>query len=402
MIPFEEALETVLARSMSPGREEVELSAAVGRVSAEEITSDIAMPPFDRSAVDGFALSGDGRVFRLAEEISAGPGTPPSLAFGNAAPIMTGAPVPEGADRVVMLEDTDVGADGMRVRKPVPRGANVCLRGEDLPAGGRVLAPGDRITPAAAGVCAMAGRTRLTVFRGPSVALITTGDEVIEPSMVPGPGQVRNANAVLGASVLSSVGFGPVRTLHSADSPDALEAVVKEALGGADLLLAAGGVSMGSRDNVPGVMEKAGFRFLFRKVAQKPGKPLCFAVGDGKAFFGLPGNPVSVMVSLELFVIPYLRKSSGFSRFMNTVYTGVLANDIRCKPGRANILRAVCRRGPDGFLLTIPRSRGSGDLMSAAGADCLVRLPADSTGAARGDAVAFTFMASVPEASLFS
>lgn len=402
MISFEKALETVLARSLNPGREEVELSAAVGRVLAEDVISDIAMPPFDRSAVDGFALTGEGTAFLLAEEIAAGPGTPPPLAPGTAAPIMTGAPVPEGADRVVMCEDTAVAGNRMTVNRPVLRGANVCRRGEDMREGGMVRASGDPVTPAAAGVCAMAGRTSLRVYRRPSVALITTGDEVIEPAMVPGPGQVRNANAVLGVSALSAAGFGSLRAIHSNDSPAALRNAVEDALGSADLLLAAGGVSLGSRDFVPVVMEEAGFEFLFREVAQKPGKPLCFAITAEKAFFGLPGNPVSVLVALEEFVIPYLRKSSGFAHFIKTTYRGVLTDNVRCRPGRSNIFRAVCRPGPDGFLVTVPESHGSGDLMSAAGANCLVRFPADSTGAAAGDPVRFSFMSSVFGESVFS
>jgi molybdopterin molybdotransferase len=402
VISFEEALETVLARPLNPGREDLELSEAVGRVLAEDVFSDIAMPPFDRSAVDGFAMQGEGEVLSLVEEIIAGPGTPPPLAPGAAAPIMTGAPVPEGADRIVMLEDTDVRGNTLMVRRPVPMGANICRRGEDLPEGGRVLAFGDPVTPAGAGVCAMAGKTRLRVYRRPAVALITTGDEVIEPFLVPGPGQIRNANAVLGSAVLSAAGFDSILAIHSGDSPGALREAADEAIRGADLVLAAGGVSLGSRDFVPGVMENAGFEFLFREVAQKPGKPLCFAVRKDKAFFGLPGNPVSVLVALEEYVIPFLRKSSGFSRFLKTTYRGVLTGGIRCRPGRSNILRAVCRPAPGGFLVSIPESHGSGDLMSAAGANCLVRLPADSEGAAAGDPVVFSFMSSARGEPVFS
>lgn len=394
MIPFEEALQRVLDHSLPPRGETVDLENALGRVLLETVTSDLPMPPFHRSAVDGFALPGPGRRFLPVEEITARPGTPPPLEPGRAAPIMTGAPIPQGADRVVMVEHTRMEGDALVLEREPRIRENICFQGEDLPAGAVLLCPGAVLTPAALGVLAMAGACRLTVARKPGAVLMTTGDEVVDPRRVPGPGEVRNANATLGRAVLEAAGFGGVGAVHVPDSPEALRAAASEALFGAEVLLAAGGVSMGTRDHVPGVMESLGFRFLFREVSQKPGKPLCFAVAPGKAFFGLPGNPVSVLVALEEVVIPFLRKSCGCPGHRKIRLTGMLEHPVQKKPGRTQFYRAVARYREGKYRLEVPSSRGSGDLMSAVPANCLMVLPRESTGAPRGGEVPFSFLVS--------
>lgn len=392
MIPFEDALETVLAHSLPVAEERVELSAALGRVLREAVCTDLPMPPFTRSAVDGYALPGEGNEFALTGEITASPGTPPDLIPGHAAPIMTGAQLPPGSDRIVMLEHTDTRDGILLVGRDVRPGDNICYRGEDMEAGTEVLPYGSVLVPSALGVAAMAGRTGLRVASKPKCVLLTTGSEVVEPDLVPGPGQIRNANGVLGLSALAAAGFSEAETGHSQDSPSAIRAAADTALSRADILLMAGGVSMGTHDFVPMVLADMGFRFLFHEVAQKPGKPLCFAVRDGKVFFGLPGNPVSVLVTIEEYVIPFLRKSSGFSRCRKKRLQGLLAHDLRKKPGRTGFLRGNALESDGVFTLSVPDTHGSGDLVSAAGTNCLLMLPAASPGAARGDTVQFSYL----------
>jgi molybdopterin molybdotransferase len=382
----------VLAHSLPVRDEHVGLSKALGRILREAVSTDIPMPPFTRSAVDGYALPGGGNEFALAGEITASPGTPPALEPGHAAPIMTGAQLPSGSDRIVMLEHTETSEGRLLVGRDVCPGENICFRGEDMEAGTEVLPYGALLNPTALGVAAMAGRTCLQVAARPKCVLLTTGSEVVEPGLVPGPGQIRNANGVLGVSALAASGFGPTESGHCQDSPQAIRDAATMALSRADVLLMAGGVSLGSHDFVPMVLEEMGFRFLFHEVAQKPGKPFCFAVRDGKVFFGLPGNPVSVLVTIEEYVIPFLRKSSGCSRFTKTRLCGRLTHDLHKKPGRKGFFRGNAAESDGTFDLSVPDTHGSGDLVSAVGADCLVLLPAQSQGAAKGDMVQFSFI----------
>lgn len=392
MISFEDALETVLAHSLHAAEERVELSSALGRVLREAINTDLPMPPFTRSAVDGFALPGEGNEFALTVEITASPGIPPILTSGHAAPIMTGAQLPSGSDRIVMLEHTETRKGKLFVGREVRPGENICFEGEDMEAGAEVLPYGSLLTPSALGVAAMAGRTGLRVAGKAWVVLLTTGSEVVGPHQMPGPGQIRNANGILGVSALAAGGFGSAETGHCLDSPPAIRAAATTAFSKADILLMAGGVSLGTHDFVPMVMKEMGFRFLFHEVAQKPGKPLCFAVRDGKVFFGLPGNPVSVLVTIEEYVIPFLRKSSGFTSFRKTRLQGRLTHDLRKKPGRTGFFRGVAVESGGVFSLSVPDTHGSGDLVSAAAANCLVLLPALSEGASRGDMVQFSYL----------
>lgn len=393
MISVKEALETVLEKTPSSEVETLVLEKAAGKILAEAVVSDIAMPPFDRSAVDGFALRGVAESYRLMDEIPAGTQPPPIPSDGFAAAIMTGAPVPEGADTVVMVEVTQV-ADGiLTVQKMPGSGANICYKAEDITQGQTVLAPGTLVTPSETGIAAMAGRETLSVYRTPAVSVLTTGSEVIPPVHIPGPGQVRNANGVLINAFLTQAGYPPVKVFHSADDPASLKNAARQALSVSDILLTAGGVSLGTHDYVPSVLEELGFEFHFRTVAQKPGKPFSFATdSNGKMMFGLPGNPVSVLVGLEMYVLACLRHYSGFEKHHRKVLTGTLGSSVRKKVGRLNFFRTVAEKTDAGWALAVPETSGSGDLMSTMGTNSIAWLPPESTGAETGTGVSFVLM----------
>ena len=394
MISVKDALKIVLSHTPPPVVETLVLEKIVGRILSEEVVSDIAMPPFDRSAMDGFAIRGICDEYELMDEIPAGAQPQPILKNGVAAPIMTGAPVPEGADRVVMVEETNVTDGKLTIEKMPENGANICRKAEDISKGQTVLKTGTLITPSEIGIAAMAGRETLPVYRRPLVTVLTTGSEVISPVHIPPPGQVRNANGVLISSFLRQAGFSPVKVFHSSDDPASLRNAAAQALSVSDILVTAGGVSMGTHDYVPSVLEDLGFEFHFRTVAQKPGKPLSFSTNpeNGKMMFGLPGNPVSVLVSLEMYVLACLRLYSGHDRYQRRILTGKLTGSLKKKPGRLNFFRTVAQQTDDGWILETPPTSGSGDLMSTRGTNSIAWLPPESTGATEGTAVPFTLM----------
>ena len=393
MITVTEALEIVLENAGSPSTEEIPIREAAGRVLAEDVKSDIDMPPFDRSAMDGFAVAGEGREHLLMGEITAGNLPRITVTPGRACAIMTGAPVPRGADRVIMVEHATVEGDRLHIGKIPPEGANICFRGEDVKTGQTVLPRKTGLSGNRIGIAAMAGKNTLSVFSKSVVGLITTGNEIIPSHRVPAPGEVRNTNLPMMEAVLRLNGFTDTRSTHCEDDPSSLEETLGTMLETCDVILTAGGVSMGTRDHVPGVLRSLGVELLFREVAQKPGKPLTFGVGhDDRVIFGLPGNPVSVMVSLEEYVLPLLRKRSGFREYTKRDFTGNLLSGFRKKPGRLGYIRAVANFGNSGCTIELPPSSGSGDLMSTFRVNALVLAPGESTGAEAGESARFHLM----------
>ena len=403
MIPFEEALKLVLDNSGEPEMEEVSIDGAVGHVLASDIHSDIDMPPFNRSAMDGFAISGDDLRHQLLEEITAGDAREVRVKPGIAYPIMTGAIVPEGADRIVIVEESVVENSILHLEKVPSEGANICWRGEDIEEGQLVLEHGTRLSQQHMGIAAMAGRGVLPVYRKPRVAVVTTGTEIIPPTWIPSPGQVRNANLPLITSQLSMSGFPVTLSVHSADDPDSLRASFGQFLSCSDILIVAGGVSKGTRDFVPSVLESLGVKLHFRMVAQKPGKPLTFGTSaTGKPVFGLPGNPVSVMVSIEEYVLPLLRKRSGFKGYHKRAYHGEITSDYRKKPGRLNFLRVIAYREGNYWKLHHPDSSGSGDLMSTVNVNALAIVSEDQLNIQAGEILPFHFFGSTAGELAFS
>lgn len=389
MIPVEEALRIVLESTGELATEEVEFTEASGRLLREDVPSDIDMPPFPRSAVDGFALraadvaSPPARL-RLVGSVPAGTFPRFRVGGGEAASIMTGAPVPEGADAVQRVEQSrppegpELDDESIEILEPVEPGQNVAPRGSEVREGDLVLKSGAWIDPAAVAVAATVGRTRLAVGRRPEVTIVATGDELVHPSRRPEPGQIRNSNGFSLLAQCRAVGIAARYLGVALDS----EASLRDFIGRgsrADVLLLSGGVSMGRFDLVEGVLREAGYRILVDQVALKPGKPLVFAVGEkGRLAFGLPGNPVSTMVTFELFVRPALARLQGAGRPERALLEARLLGALSSRGRRRAYLPGWLRADDSGRLEATPiATRGSGDIVAFSKANALLVVPED-------------------------
>jgi len=379
MISPDEALRRVLEHT--PRLEAVEASVpeAVGAVLAEPVASDVDLPPFDKSAMDGYAARAADLVhlpteLAVTEDLSAGTVPSRPVEPGACARIMTGAPVPEGADTVVMVEDTEpAGAGRVRILRAGPAGRNVCLRGEDIPRGETVLKTGHRLRPAEAGLLASVGRERVRVFRRPRAAVLATGDELVPVSATPGPGQIRNANSWSLAASCRRAGIACDELGVARDAESDLHARLAEGLA-RDLLLVSGGVSVGVWDLVPKVFEALGVQVHFATVRQKPGKPTVFATRGHGIVFGLPGNPVSTLVSFRLYVEAAIRTMMGDPAPVTPTVAATLAEGVFVRGHRRKYLPARLRREGDGWTIHPVPTHGPADLVAFCRADALAPL----------------------------
>jgi molybdopterin molybdotransferase len=322
MIGFREAQQIVFQQARSFGREEVPLEQAFGRVLSEPIRSDRDYPPFDRAVMDGYALRmsdlerGVG-FFRVVGTIFAGGEADVPAGEGECYKIMTGSAVPVGPDIVVRREDVEENGDWVRV--PRPDGTqlwqpyqNIARRGEDLAAGFAIIDRPCICEPAVMSLLAAFGRTTVMVERRPSIALLTTGNEVVPADSPVGPVQIRNSNRWLLEGALKKTGHGLTTHMHSPDEPDMLRDLAGRLLAGHDILICCGGVSAGDADDVPGALESLGVHKLFHKLAIRPGKPVWCGNGQGgKMVFALPGNPFSCLINVLLLIQPYLETCYG-------------------------------------------------------------------------------------------
>jgi molybdopterin molybdotransferase len=394
MLSVEEALERVLAAVARLGAESVPLPLALGRVLAEPVIAARDMPPWDNSSMDGYAVRAADTAMatgarpvrlRVVGEVAAGTIAPRPLGAGEAYRILTGAPVPPGGDAVVPQEDIRRDADGIWLDRAVEPGACVRPRGEDIRVGDRVLEPGVPLRPAALGVLAALGRAQVRVYQRPRVAILSTGDELAEPEASLGPGQIPNSNTYTLAGLVLEAGGVPVSLGIARDDRRELEEHIRWGLG-ADVLVSSAGVSVGDRDLVREVMERLGAVLDFWKVNMRPGKPLTFGRIHGRPFFGLPGNPVSCMVTFELFVRPALRRMGGY-RVLARPRARARALESIHNPGpRWGYLRVRLEEDAAGLGARPTGEQGSGILRSMVLADALAVLPPDSR-VGPGDAV---------------
>lgn len=331
MIPFEKAVEITEKYVLSSGTEKLDLIDSLGRILAVDITSDMDMPPFNKTAVDGFACRKRDldKELLINEVIPAGVVARNPVREGECARIMTGAAIPEGADWVFMVEDA-VEKDG-KVRFTGKAGKdNIAKKGEDIIAGDIVLGAGRIIRPQDIAVMATVGAVRVEVSKRLDVAVISTGDELVEPDKKPAPSQIRNSNAYQLISQIIRAGANAVYHGIAADDEEITFEMISRAIDECDIVILTGGVSMGDFDMVPDVLKRAGVDLIFDRIAVQPGKPTTFGVHKKALVFGLPGNPVSSFIQFELFVRPLMQRSMG-SDWQSFNKTFVLAEDYRRK-----------------------------------------------------------------------
>jgi molybdopterin molybdotransferase len=400
LITIEEARTRVLAESHPLPPETIPIVEALGSVLCEDIVAPHDVPPFDNSGMDGYAVqasdiveAGDGSPVRLliTETIPAGHVASTAVGSGQAARIMTGAPVPQGADTVVQSELTTEDGGYVNILEQVKRGKNIRRAGEDVAGGDRVLTAGTPLGPAEIGMIASLGYPQVSVNRRPRVAIISTGSELVEVDQPLGPGQIRNSNsyslqALCRQMGVESVPFGIV--------PDDYEATRKAVEAGLeyDVLLTSGGVSVGKFDFVKDIQDELGVERKLWGIAMKPGKPVAFGVRGRTLVFGLPGNPVSAMVSFELFVKPALLRLMGYRRTTKPLYTAVIEEEISNPDGRVYVVRVRAWREDGAWHISSTGAQGSGMLRSMVGANGLAFIPGGSRGVKAGEQVEFLLL----------
>jgi molybdopterin molybdotransferase len=388
-----EALTAVLDGIFPLESEAVGLREGLGRVIAEPVSAGRDLPPWNNSSMDGFALrSGDTgavpTVLRIIEEIPAGYQPRKSIGKNEASRIMTGGVLPEGADAVIRIEDTDCpDADHVRVREKTVPHENVRFRGEDVREGDVVLSGNTLIGPADIAMAAGVGRTGFRVYRKPRVAILATGDELAEPGTAVGSHQIYNSNGYALSAQVAAAGGIPVGLGIARDDREDLAGKLNSA-SGYDVLLVSGGVSVGKYDLVRDVLSELGCDLTFWRVAMKPGHPVAFGTLDGRRVFGLPGNPVSTQVTFEEFVRPVLLRMAGHSAIFRPTVRAVLDETIvKNNDGKMHFVRGVVRYENGGFRAKPTGAQGSGLISSMTKANGLLILPETSLKVGAGDPI---------------
>ena len=417
VLSFEDARHVVEqhATEVRPrGTETVNLLSAAGRILAEPITADRDIPPFPRATRDGYAVRAADlaklpAILDVVAEIKAGahPSQIPShIASGQAAAIMTGAPVPPGADAVVMVEFTTRQKNRVEMARNVALGENIVPRAAEAKAGSQLLTPGCPMSQAAVALAASVGKSRLEVYCRPQVAILSTGDEIVEVDVDPGPTQIRNSNTYSLAVQIQSAGGELVLLPTAPDEPKRLRELIEQGLR-SDLLLLTGGVSMGQYDLVEHVLSEMKAEFFFTGAKIQPGRPVVFGRVRGSEaprkqapkgrkkgllrhtyFFGLPGNPVSTMVTFELFARPMLEALAGMSPRKLTFLHARLKSEVHVKTGLKRFLPAILSGEFENTEVELLRWQGSGDMAATARANCYIIISPDRENISPGEWVA--------------
>ncbi len=378
LISVGEAQDIMLSSAAQLQGESVYASDAVGRTLAQEVCSLDNLPPFDNSAMDGYAVIASdvpGRL-RIMETVQAGITPQVVVRHGTCSRIMTGAPIPKGADSVVQVEKTRKRSDGtVLINGCTQPLANIRPMGADIRAGDTVLARGLRVTPPMVGMLCALGVSRVTVTRRPRVAVISTGDELVDVDAPLAPAKIRDSNGPGLAALVVAAGAEVQAVYRALDNKESIRCVVREALV-ADMLLFSGGVSVGEYDLVKAVLEEMGMQMLFWKVRQRPGKPLAFGVLQEKPIVGLPGNPVSSAICFDQYVRPMLGKMLGRSAVFRKCYEALLQAPVRKRRGFHTFVRGIAEfDNINGLQARTTGSQASNVYSSMVRANCIIHLP---------------------------
>jgi molybdopterin molybdotransferase len=397
-LSFEEARHVVeghAAKVKSGEVEDVKLLDSLGRVLAHTVSADRDFPPFRRAMRDGYAVRASDltklpATLEVIGEIKAGAAPedlPGNVGPGQAAAIMTGAPAPDGADAVVMVEYTSLGGNRVTITRGVAGGDNIVPAGTEARAGQTLLEPGMRLDYGAIAVAASVGLASLSVFRRPEIAILSTGDEVVEISAPPGLHQIRNSNSYSLAAQVQGAGGAPRMLGIARDEACHLRGLIEQGLK-CDLMMLTGGVSMGKYDLVEEVLAECGAEFLFTGAQIQPGRPVVFGRARGRYFLGLPGNPVSTMVTFELFARPMLEALAGMAPRKLRFLHARLKSEIRAKTGLKRFLPGLLSGEFEHAEVELAGWHGSGDVAAMAHSNCYVVIPPDRERIASGEWVA--------------
>jgi molybdenum cofactor synthesis domain-containing protein len=392
LIEHPEAVRLVLENTHRLPAEEVPLVEAQGLALAQDVRARFDSPPFDNSAVDGYAVrSADaeaGRTFKVVDEAPAGRPATKSVGEGEAIKIFTGGVIPEDADAVVMVENTSGWGEEFGLHKPASAGQNVRGSGEDMREGEVILEAGTEVGAPEIALAATQGYGALPVHRRPEVVVLSTGTELVEPGERElEPGEIYDSNSFAVIAQAQEVGARARRITAASDDAGVLREAVKEALETADVVVTSGGVSVGEKDLVKGTMLDLGVEQIFWGVKFKPGKPLFFGVREGASVFGLPGNPVSAMVCFELFVRPALAKMMGREDSGRPRIHVYFEEDVKNSFGRMHAMRVSLEKTREGWLARSVGAQGSGLVSSLTKADALALIGPESEGVGAGDLV---------------
>jgi molybdopterin molybdotransferase len=393
---LQEAQRIVLESTPILGVEKISILDALGRVLGEDIVAERDNPPWDNSAMDGFAVRWDDIkqehaiqkpvTLTVIEDVSAGKMPSKSVGVGQAIRIMTGAPLPKGADTVLKVEDTEHTPDSVRVFKPEQQGANIRPQGEDVKKGECIIGKGTQIRPGEAGMLAILAKSFIFAYQRPRVAILSTGDELADLDERFSEDKIINSNSYGIAAAVQEAGGIPVLLGIARDTPAALKEKISHGLT-ADILVLSGGVSMGDYDFTKTVFHELGADMNFWKLAIRPGQPLAFGKIQGKLAFGLPGNPVSSMVTFEQLVRPAMLKMSGHRSYGRPVVQAVFQEKFSKRTDRRHFLRGVLTQEEGVFKVRTTGAQGSGILTSMVKANCLIDIPVEVERVNQGDLV---------------